>query len=95
MNPWAVSALSSLLTEVAAVETFVTDHCAALIAGIEHGEALFYEPLRAHAAALRNLERMSCLVSTVTAVCHCCTHGRLSVRRGLVVCMYASRLLVS
>ena len=63
----------SLQAEVAAVEKFVTEHCAEIIAGITHGEAPMYEPVRAHAEALRNLERTSCLlvVSTVPAVYNC------------------------
>ena len=63
----------SLLAEVEAVENFVAEHCAEIIAGIEHGEAPTYEPVRAHAEALRNLERTSCLlvVSTVPAVYNC------------------------
>mgnify|MGYP001479838062 CR=1 FL=1 len=58
----------SLQAEVAAVEKFVTEHCAEIIAGIEHGEAPTYEPVRAHAEALRNLERTSCLLVLVTVL---------------------------
>ena len=37
----------SLLAEVEAVENFVAEHCAEIIAGIEHGEAPTYEPAQA------------------------------------------------
>ena len=81
----------SLLAEVEAVENFVAEHCAEIIAGIEHGEAPTYEPVRAHAEALRNLERTSCLlvlvtvlvVCTVSAVYNCCIASELRPSAGI------------
>jgi hypothetical protein len=75
----------SLQAEVAAVEKFVTEHCAEIIAGITHGEAPMYEPVRAHAEALRNLERTSCLlvVSTVPAVYNCFIASELRPSAGI------------
>ena len=81
----------SLLAEVEAVENFVAEHCAEIIAGIEHGEAPTYEPVRAHAEALRNLERTSCLlvlvtvlvVCTVSAVYDCCIASELRPSAGI------------